>query len=205
MNNSKENLINTLINIEWEEFDKVDNIGGRASCQDDRETFSIMRKSQYLTWNEEMLQSYIDDFNTAKSEGRNLISEKYGRMMKSTSPQEYDKIKEFLPKLSTQTEVIINQIATIQVNMMEKFAIKYPNLASNARDIHSSSDTLYNTSYETYLKGELGTYSPKTLKLYGNFIVETGRQNKNLAEMIMQNTINLYGYESLEQAENKLN
>ena len=42
-----------------EAFDKVENQGGRASCQDDYETFSIMRKSQYMLWSREMLESFV--------------------------------------------------------------------------------------------------------------------------------------------------
>ncbi|MDY2738998.1 MAG: DUF4125 family protein [Acidaminococcus sp.] len=36
-------LIQRIIEREWTLFDEVHNIGGRASCQDDRETFFIMR------------------------------------------------------------------------------------------------------------------------------------------------------------------
>lgn len=47
----KMKLIQRLIEREWTLFDKVRNIGGRASCQDDRKTFFIMRGSQFLSWN----------------------------------------------------------------------------------------------------------------------------------------------------------
>ena len=59
----------------------------------------------------------------------------------------------------------MDEIAKIQVDWMEEFSKEYPKLANNARDITSDSDNLYNTSYETYLKGELLTYSEKLLKL----------------------------------------
>jgi len=42
------------------------------------------------------------------------------------------------------------------------------------------------------------------LDLYGRFIAQLGRNNQNLAEMIMRNTALLYGYESLEDLEAKL-
>ncbi len=202
--NLKENLVDELVKIEWEQFDKVKNIGGRADCQDDWETFSIMRKSQYMIWNVDMLQSYIDDFKNAISMGRNLISEKYARMMKSTSPEEYEKLKDNLVYISDETNLIIEKIVDIQVTMMENFAEKYPKLALNARSIHSSEDTIFNTSYETYLKGELSTYSPETLALYGQFVVNLVKENKNIAELIIKNTVKMYGYDSLDDAEEKI-
>lgn len=70
--------------------------------------------------------------------------------------------------------------------------------------IHSAEDSLYNTSYETYLKGEISTYSDETLDLYGRFIADLCRKDLNAAEMTMRNTALLYGYSSLEELEAKL-
>lgn len=198
---TQEELIEKIILLEWQAFDKVQNEGGRADCQDDWTTFSIMRKSQYMTWTEEMLFSYLQDFEEANNKGRNLITEKYGRMMESTAPKEYEKIKEAFPKLSKERKAIQEQIISIQVEWMESFAKKYPGMAENARSIHTSEDNLYNTSYETYLRGEIGTYSEKTLLMYANFIVTLAKDGKNLAEMTMKNTAELYGFASLEEAE----
>ncbi len=200
----KEALVNELVALEWEAFDKVENEGGRADCQDDWNTFSIMRKSQYMTWNEDMLRSYISDFRRANDRGWNLITEKYGRMMESTAPTQYEKIKDSLPPLSDVKKEIIEEIVKIQVDWMEEFAAKYKKAAGNARSIHTSEDNLFNTSYETYLRGELSTYSDETLDLYGRFIAQLCRENKNLAEMTMRNTALLYGYSSLEDLESKL-
>lgn len=38
----REALIDEVIKREWEQFQYVQNEGGRASCQDDHETFVIM-------------------------------------------------------------------------------------------------------------------------------------------------------------------
>lgn len=196
-------LINELVSLEWEAFDKVQNEGGRADCQDDWNTFSIMRKSQYLTWTEEMLKSYISDFRRANAGGWNLITEKYGRMMESTTPSRYAQIKDSLPEMPDVKKEIIDEIVKIQVDWMEEFAARYPK-AGNARSIHTSEDTPFNTSYETYLRGELSTYSDATLDMYGRFIAGLCRENQNLAEMTMRNTAVLYGYSSLEDLESKL-
>ena len=200
----KKALINEIVTLEWEAFDKVDNEGGRADCQDDFGTFSIMRTSQYYTWTEEMLKSYIHDFHVANEKGWNLITEKYGRMMETTAPLKYAEIKDSLPPIPDMKKEIIEEIVKIQVGWMEEFAKKYPKAAGNARSIHTSEDNLYNTSYETYLRGELSTYSDETLDLYGRFVAKLYEENKNLAEMTMRNTALLYGYESLEDLEAKL-
>lgn len=200
----KSSLVNELVRLEWEAFDKVENEGGRADCQDDWNTFSIMRKSQYYTWSEEMLRSYIHDFRTANEHGWNLITEKYGRMMASTDPEGYRRIQNRIPVIEPRKQEIIEEIIKIQVDWMEQFALRYPKAASNARSIRTSGDTKWNTSYETYLRGELGTYSDVTLDLYGRFIANLCYQGENLAEMIMTNTAFLYGYASLQDMEDKL-
>ncbi|MBR1816167.1 MAG: DUF4125 family protein [Lachnospiraceae bacterium] len=198
-------LIEEIILREWNQFDKVDNEGGRADCQDDWNTFSIMRRSQYMTWTEELLSSYRNDLAEADSKGWNMITEKYARMMESTAPDKYMELKANLPVRSPERIAIQEEIIKIQIGWMEEFAVKYPNMAANSRSIHTYEDTAYNTSYETYLRGELGTYSDDTLVLYGRFIAKVNQEGKNLAYMIMNNTALLYGYSSVEEAETKIN
>ena len=200
---SREELAGEIARIEFEAFDKVHNEGGRASCQNDWPTFSIMRKSQYLTWNGHMLRQYLYDFRREYNRGHNMIEEKYARMMESTAPERYEELKAHFPELPPEKKAIIEQICGIQVGWMEEFAAEYPALADNARSIHSYEDNPFDTSYETYLRGELGTYSDKMLELYGRYIVEYARAGKNLARDIMGNSVRMYGYESIEEAERK--
>lgn len=197
-------IIEEIVELEWNQFDKVKNEGGRADCQDDFDTFSMMRKSQYMTWNEELLVSYRNDLLEANQKGWNLIMEKYARMMKTTAPEKYAELEKELPVLSERRIAIQEEIVRIQVAWMEEFANKYPKMADNARSIHTSEDNAYNTSYETYLRGELGTYSETTFVLYGRFITALMQQGKNLAYETMTNTAKMYGYESVEDAEKRM-
>lgn len=201
---SSEELVEEIAGLEFEAFDKVQNEGGRAGCQDDWFTFSIMRKSQYLTWDRTMLQQYLYDFRREYERGHNLITEKYGRMMESTAPEKYEKIKKNFPELTEEKKNIIRQICDMQVQWMEEFAAEYPELADNARSIHTAEDNYANTSYETYLRGELGTYSDKMLELYGRYIVKYAREGKNPVYDIMRNSVKMYGYQNLEEAERKI-
>ncbi len=194
-------LIDEIAEAEFEAFDKVRNAGGRASCQNDWPTFQIMRKSQYMTWNRIMLIQYLYEFNANYQKGRNLIEEKYGRMMESTAPEEYAKIADRFPVISESKKQIIENIVQIQVGFMEEFSKQYPGLADHARLIHTKEDRYDDTSYETYLRGEISTYSDKMLELYGRFIVGICKEGINLATLTMQNNVNLYGYRDLEDTQ----
>lgn len=197
----KEYLTDQIIDLEWEAFDQVENEGGRAQCQDDWDTFFVMRKSQYMTWTVELLESYREDLRKAKAIGWNLMTEKYGRMMEDTDPEKYASMERYFPKIAVDKKVIIEEIIKIQVRWMEEFTEKYPYLAANSRSVYTFQDEYNSTSFETYLRGELSTYSDQTLKLYGGLIVEYLREEKNLTTDIMTNIVNLYGYEKLRDAE----
>ena len=125
-------------------------------------------------------------------------------MMKSTAPEMYAELEDKLPIRSPERQQIAEEIIKIQIAWMEDFAEKYPKMAGNARSIHTYEDNTFNTSYETYLRGELGTYSEETFILYGRFITQMYKQGRNLAYEIMENTAKFYGYQSVEDAEEKL-
>lgn len=196
-------IIEQFVEMEWEMFQNVRNTGGRAACQDDFETFDVMRKSQFLIWDLPLLESYWQDLQEGKAQGRNLVMEKYAYMMESTAPKEYEAIATGLPKISEEKQAMVEQIVAIQVGWREEFAEKYPHLSGQARIIHTSEDTLYDISFETYLRGELKTYSMQTLVLYGRRIVAFVQEQKNMTEEIMRYTTAFYGYKTLEDAEIK--
>ena len=122
-------------------------------------------------------------------------------MEASTAPEEYAKIKDSLPAVDDKKKAIVEEIVKIQVGFMEELEDDYPNVVRNARSIHTYEDSAYNTSYETYLRGELLTYSEETLSLYGKYVVEYAKNEKNLAFDIITNTAHLYGYKSLDELE----
>lgn len=196
-------IIEQIVEMEWEMFQNVRNTGGRAACQDDFETFDVMRKSQFLIWDLPLLESYWQDLQEGKAQGRNLVMEKYAYMMESTAPKEYEAIATGLPKISEEKQAMVEQIVAIQVGWREEFAEKYPHLSGQARIIHTSEDTLYDISFETYLRGELKTYSMQTLVLYGRRIVAFVQEQKNMTEEIIRYTTAFYGYKTLEDAEIK--
>ena len=92
-------------------------------------------------------------------------------------------------------------VIAIQIQWMEEFTAKYTHLGSRARAIHTAEDSTAQTSYETYLRGELSVYPFEVLYGYGRWVVSLYQAGKNLACMTMAETVRAYGYASLEAAE----
>lgn len=196
--------IEKICALEWEMFQNVSNVGGRAPCQDDMKSFVIMRTSQAMSWSEGTLESYHIDLLEAKETGRNLMTEKYARMMASTSPAEFDEIKDALPSLSPEAVAVMEEIIRIYVGWEEEVAAKYPNTVRRGRPLRSEDDTQNVTSLETYLRGELSTYSLRTLVLYLDNMLRQKDQGINAAELVLQSTLKQYGFNSIQEAEDRL-
>lgn len=192
-----------LVQTEWEQFQKVHNEGGRASCQDDPETFFLQRRSRLVVWNEEMIDSWYQDLKAAEAEGRNLLAEKYAWMMRQTDPGEFERIRHLLREPSETAKKQIEELVTLQVGWMEEYKEKYPYLATGNRAIHSSEDLPYLTSFETYLRGELYTYSEKTVHTTLDRMRRLKQEGHNLAILIMDATAKAYGYTDIAAAEEK--
>ena len=199
MNRSE--IAEDILNREWNLFQQVQNVGGRASCQEDERTFRIMRAAQFEAWNEAMLASYRQDLIQAEEAGRNPLSEKYGYMMRSTHPQEYEQIQDLLPPVSPEKERLVEEILAMEISQTAKFRAMYPNLGRRGRPLTTAEDHDAVTSVETYTRGELQTYSERTLELYLNHLRKL-EQNKVLFPLIvMKATVRANGYFSLDEAE----
>lgn len=87
---------------------------------------------------------------------------------------------------------------------MEDCSFEHPHMASRSRAIHLEEDTPGGTSFETYLKGELSTYSLQILRLYHQYTLDLLKKGINMNTLILENIAKNYGYTSLEQAEASL-
>lgn len=198
-------LIDNIVEIEWEMMQDVNTGGPKVSCQSDFKTFSIMRGSQAVSWSEAALESFLRDLIDAYFNGRNLLTEKYARMMESTDPEVYHaEIEHRLPALEPEAIRLIDEITEIVIEWEEELKSKYPDLRKKGRPTYSTEDSKFYTSVETYLRGELATYSVKTLELYYENIKRQKSENINGSEITLRHMVKEYGYTSLEQANEKL-
>ena len=177
--------IKEIVSLEWEMFSSSLNFGGKASCQTNPKYFTLMRESQFLAWDYESICSYLNDLTIAKNNSYNLVSIKYAFMEESTHKEEFDKIKDRLPFLSEKRKLLQEQIIQVQMEQVDEYLKKNPDDEKVMRSIYSSSDSSSNTSYETYLRGELSSYSEKTVFLYAKNLTKLSKSKKNIVENII--------------------
>lgn len=192
--NIKRKLTNEIVEIEYKMFKSLKNIGGEASCQRNYPYFKLMREAQYLTFNINLLESYLEDLHQALNNNYNLLEIKYGFMEETLDPNHFKEISSRLPQLTKFQKEVIASISDVVLEMKNLFD-KTPH--AKMRDNDSSYDTYNNASYETYLKGELASYSEKTLYLYARMLQELSQNNQNIVSLTAFYTYFLRCYESV--------
>ena len=190
-----------LILKEWNQFQQVRNEGGRASCQNHMKEFVMNRLAQFLTWDDAMRESYYEDLTEAESVGWNLLTEKYARMMRYTAPAQYAALCNRLPVISEPKERLVEKIVAIQLKWQEDYARRYPRVARGSRPTDHSADADYVTSFETYLRCELYTYSERTLRASLSHAEELARRGGNMTIQNLEYMAKLYGFSSLQEME----
>ncbi|MBR5046631.1 MAG: DUF4125 family protein, partial [Eubacterium sp.] len=190
-----------VVSLEWEMFQQVKGINGRASCQDNLETFVIMRTSQFESWDLDVVRSYLRDLIEAKQNERNLVMEKYAYMMEETDPQYFARIKHLLPAVSEKARQLAEQILDHYEAWVVEFAARYPNIRKNGRSMDGAVIG-GRASLLNYLKCELYTYSEDTLKKYLDSILN--KKELNRYWLSMEKMAQAYGYRTLDEAEEDL-
>ena len=197
-----ESLTERIVALEWDQFQRTENEGGRASCQGNWPVFRQMRSSQFLTWPLDLLASYRDDLVEADRVGRNLVTEKYARMMASTAPDEYrERIEPYIPRLSNERIARQERVIGVQVVWAAAFRERWPKLGMAMRVLTTAEDTPEDTSFETYLRGELGTYAEATFAHYERMVDDWRAAGRNLTEATVRNTVLMGGFADLDEAE----
>ena len=180
----KKELVNEIIDLE---LDMFVNVRSRypVSCQENPEAFRLHRSSQFLVWSEETLLSYRDDLVEAAAKGDNLMTLKYARMESIILP--------------LNKNPVIDEIAEMELESQKAILERYPNVLARPRPL--TDDGSGATSFLAYLKGELETYSDRTLNLLHRDILECRRSGRNWSEETYNRLMQKLGYESLDDAE----
>ncbi len=200
----REQCIFDIAKLEWEMFQKVYNTGGRASCQDDPDTFFKMRMSQWMVYSDELLHAYKEDCLNAIQTGNNLIFEKYTRMMETSYPSECESLKQYLPKLTEEQKSCIEGIVQIHLKWDQEMYDQYPKVREKGRVSTTKEDSPENgSSMESYLRAELLTFSINTLELFEKETNDAILRGDNLLMETIKNETAFYGYSSLEEAQNQ--
>lgn len=197
-------VLEKIIDLEWQMFSSVLNVGGAAICQSDPTTFEIMRRSQAKTWSTDSLESWYADLEAAHSQGRNLMTEKYAWMMENTFPEEFRKIAHVLIVQDLETLSLVEEIINAHMAWQQAVREKYPFVGDNGRPLSSQEDSPWATSFETYLRGELKSCSPRTVRYIHTHIKHLLAENINAAEVTLLHQVTSYGYASLEDADRRL-
>ncbi len=198
-------LIDWIIELEHDMFDAVQGTNGRASCQDDLRTFTIMRASQFSAWDEATRMLYYQDLLDAAGQGINLMAEKYGYMMMDTDPDGYRTIADLLRPIEPEKLELIGPLLDIHRTWYQELAPKYPRLIGRGRPLTANhAHSTLDTSVLTYLKGEWLTYSLETLRSYRQMVQNYVKDGRNMVREILHATAQHYGFDSLEEAEQSI-
>ncbi|MBL0699692.1 MAG: DUF4125 family protein [Desulfosarcina sp.] len=180
------NLTNRILKRELDMFLTVPTLQ-KASCQEDPEMFKIVRSSQFVSWSRETLESYLQDLKSAEKNNINLMTQKYARM------------DNLIEKIKENPEM--DEIVDIEIEWQKEMFEKFPCLMGSARALRSSEDTPSATSFETYLRGELETYSDTTLTFLLKDVKHYFEKNENMMIKNYLDMVKQLGYTSIEDAE----
>ena len=172
----KEALIGRIVEIELAMFSRVKAVEP-AACQQMPETFRTMRRMSHSALSTDTLESYLQDLQSAVTQGRNLITEKYARMDNLIPP--------------------INRNPLIKsIVALESFWL---------RDLHERFPLAVRCDgrFEVYALGELETYSDQTLELYFRDVESAVEAGRNLVEERYEYLHKGLGFASLDEVEKR--
>lgn len=184
----KESLIEAILEIELEMFLSV-NPQKTSTCQEHPESFRMHRRAQFASWSQETLSSYLEDLREAKDGGRNLMRIKYARMQGLIEGGE--------------TSPLVEEILRLSLGWQKEMFRKYPGIMSGARPLTDEGEADRMTSFETYARGELETYSVRTLESLRRDMAGVQERGGNWSEEIYKFLVEKSGCPSLAEAERR--
>ena len=124
-------------------------------------------------------------------------------MMEFTDKANYDaNLKAYMPVPSAEKLDLVEKILRILVTKEAEFAQEYPGISGNSRPLTGTNKM--DVSFMIYTIGELKTYSERTLAAMYAALIEMIAKGISPSYMIHKNTVEFYGYDDIEDAENKI-
>lgn len=166
-----------IVASEWEQFGEVNGMDGRASCQDDAQGFFAYRVAQYVSFPREGLVPICEDIVRARSDGRNVVQEKYARMMAQTDPAAYDRV--WRPRLREPSPVkaqALHEVASLIRGFAVTAATELPHAHAHGRVDESVPGAVSACDY--YL-AEIAGYSLRTLYRLRDGLLRLRREGAN--------------------------
>lgn len=145
-------------------------------------------------FDENVLNSYLDDLKDKESKNINIVTQKYGYMMKETDYDYFKKIEHLLPNVSEKKASLVDSIMLIYMKWEEDLLSS--NIDNKNRILYKKYNTKESTSVETYMRGELLSYSEETLfKILSQFLKDLSG-NKNPVKIYL-NLLNNFDRKNL--------
>lgn len=185
----KDRIIDAILEIELVMFLTV-NPQPTSSCQEYPESFKLHRRAQFYPWSLETLRSYLEDLREAQATGKNLMRLKYARMQGLIG--------------SENTNPLVNEIVRLKIDWQKEMFPRYPAVMRGARPLSAGGESEQMTSFEAYARGELETYSNRTLELLHFDLLSKLEQGINMSEEVYEFLARQSGYLSLAEAERRL-
>lgn len=169
--------IRELLVLEWELFDAVAGLEGRASCQDDARSFFVYRLAQYLAFPFSFAHMVLDDARRLRDQGRNPVSEKYARMMAATDPDRYQSTwAGILPATSPVRACALRELERALAPFSSAASQEMPSATAHAR---VESSLPQRVSAADYLLGEVSPYSLRTIWHLRDALRDMGKSDVN--------------------------
>lgn len=171
-------IVDKIANYEWDMLLTVNAGGVRLACQNNKPMFFLMRKSQWEVYPAEIQAAYLTDIHRAVNERRNLMVEKYGYMMAETDPAAFEKIRQALPEITQEKRTLVEEVVADHKVWYNEAKSLLPETIGAGRT--ESPDNPQLASVQNYLRGELYTYSIKTLQKIKAYNAQCRKDGKNL-------------------------
>ena len=122
-------------------------------------------------------------------------------MMRETAPERFAAMEHLLPPVSGEKKALVEQLVACHLEWAEEFAARFPLYAGTGRALKAADAGWGQTAIETYVRGELTSYSERTLKLYAEFAAQCKAEGVNLTKEIRDNIARSLGLSGSEEAE----